>query len=352
MIHLDRSKKYNFLLVRCDRIGDVVSSLPCAQSLKSVYKNSKVYFLTHSYTVDLLKNNPFIDGLICIDDHQFDSIKISKKSLFHRIKALKIDISISLFADKRSTINLFLVGIKTRIGNFSKIYSLLFNYKIKQNRSKSIKHEAVYNLELLKSIGCKEIFFPKIYLDIGEKNIATEYLKNKLGYKDSMIIIHPGSRGSGIDWNVNNFLFIANELTSKYKILITGSKSEILLYSKLLSNYENLNENNLMSEEKSLREFLGIISNATLFISNSTGPYHCAVALNIKTIGLFSLKRSISPIRWGAFSPNNIHTMITPIGIYDKTKKIDFNSDDAINMNLIDKKFVLDLINMHLKNIV
>lgn len=347
MINLDKNKKYNFLLVRCDRIGDLALSIQCLEAIKSLYKHSNIYFLVSSYTKDILKSNPFVDKIICIDEC---------KSLSKEIKKLRIHISISLFADKKSSIALFLAGVKYRIGNFAKIHSLLFNYKIKQKRSKCIKNEAQYNLDLLKPLGINKIFYPKIYLDLNEKNQAINSLEQNFRYFNDkkFIIIHPGSANSAKEWGVFNFLELANILAANHNILISGSHTEINLYSKYIEKFIYLSNENLL-KPSSLRKFLGFISCANLFISNSTGPLHCASALGIQTIGFYPFKKPMDPIRWGPFNNKVKHFIATPLGIFTQKTLLDFkekeddkiSQDDEIriNMRLIKIEEILRLIN-------
>ena len=52
----------NLLLIRTDRIGDVILSLPLAELVKRHFPNCKVTYLLRNYTKCLAQNHPFIDG--------------------------------------------------------------------------------------------------------------------------------------------------------------------------------------------------------------------------------------------------------------------------------------------------
>ena len=54
----------NLLIVRTDRIGNVILSLPLAELVKSKYPSCKVTFLVREYTSSLIENNPFIDQIL------------------------------------------------------------------------------------------------------------------------------------------------------------------------------------------------------------------------------------------------------------------------------------------------
>jgi ADP-heptose:LPS heptosyltransferase len=89
-----------------------------------------------------------------------------------------------------------------------------------------------------------------------------------------------------------------------------------------------------MQRELDLRSFLAVISKSSLFISNSTGPLHCAVSLGVNTLSFFPNKKNEGIKRWGPFNANSCeHLVFTPKTSNEKEK------NDC--MNSIDKDIVL-----------
>ncbi|PAF51552.1 glycosyltransferase family 9 protein [Helicobacter sp. 13S00477-4] len=308
-INFKKSDSIKILLFRTDKLGDVVLSLECIEALKTLYPKSHICFAMQSYTAPLIENNPFLDETILTDN-------CSQKELIRTIKNKNFDISISLFPSKIACYVPFFARIPIRIGPFSKIRSLLFTHKIRQKRSLGEKNEAQYNLDLLKPLGCEKKYFPKIYLSNEEISQAKNYLHNKFGNDaKKIIILHPGSGGSSKDWKIQNYFSLAEKIVQNNiaKVLITGSQTELNTYKRLMKNHPLLDQNNLLENQKSLRELLSIIAEAKLFLSNGTGPLHCAIALDVPTIGFHTLMRSCKPNRWGPFCANmKKHTIITP----------------------------------------
>ena len=56
------------LIVRTDRIGDVVLSIPMAEIIKKKYPESKISYFIRNYTKDLLMGNSFIDEVLIADE--------------------------------------------------------------------------------------------------------------------------------------------------------------------------------------------------------------------------------------------------------------------------------------------
>lgn len=355
MLKVNYNKHYHFLLIHCKTYNDgigVILSLQCIEALKIKFPNATISFLLHSSMQDCVKHNPYLKNIFCID---------TASNIIKDLKKAKIDISISLFADKNSTLAIFRAGIKTRIGIFQNLHSLLFNYKIKQKRSALHKHEAQYNLDLLKFLGCNNTFYPKIYLNISEKQESQQHLENIFNVHallDSGYIAICPSNGWQLGWMAKNFLHIANELAVQYNILIFGMPQETQGYNAMLQNYSNLSEknfitytthntaNNKKTSIYSLRNLLAIISHARLFIGNNTVLLHMASALDIPTLSLFPYKSPITPVRYAPFSKKNIHIIVTPFGIFEPHKQTMFDNDDiqGLRMENIMPELILNIL--------
>ena len=61
-------KPKNLLIVRTDRIGDLVLSLPLAYLVKKHYPDTKITYLIREYTKALVEGHPFIDGTIVLNE--------------------------------------------------------------------------------------------------------------------------------------------------------------------------------------------------------------------------------------------------------------------------------------------
>ncbi|RDU66401.1 hypothetical protein CQA53_04095 [Helicobacter didelphidarum] len=246
MLKINPNKSYHFLLIQTQSYTNgvrVILSLQCIEFLKTYFPHASISFLIHSSMQDFFKHNPYLNKLFFIDE----------KHITRTLKHAEIDFSLSLFDERESTLAAFMAGIKTRIGIFSSIHSILFNYKVKQKRSGG-KHEIQYNLDLLKSLGCpNQTLYPKIYLNISEKNESQHYLMEKFTNSSlsDYIVISPSNANCNMNsknamgWATKNFLQIANELATSYCVLIVGTQLEIDMYKLMIKNYANLSEKNL-----------------------------------------------------------------------------------------------------------
>ena len=114
------------LIVRTDRIGDVVLSIPLAEIIKRKYPDCKIAYFIREYTKALLDGNSFIDEVIIADESEGE---ISFRKNLTKIKSKKFDTCIVVNPTLKITLIMFLAGIKNRIGTGYRWYSALFNQK-------------------------------------------------------------------------------------------------------------------------------------------------------------------------------------------------------------------------------
>ncbi len=137
------------LIVRTDRIGDVVLSLPMAELVKKKYPDCKVAYFIRNYTRPLIDGNPFIDEVVIAEES--DGEILFKKNL-EKIKSKNFDTCVVVNPTLKISLMMFLAGIKNRIGTGYRWYSFLFNKKVFEHRKYAEKHELEYNINLLNKI--------------------------------------------------------------------------------------------------------------------------------------------------------------------------------------------------------
>src|SRR5674476_226394 len=201
-------KPENLLIVRTDRIGDVVLSLPLAELVKKNYPYCRITFLLKDYTKSLAEGHPFIDNILTIKE------KNSKISLINNIRQIRknsYDTAVVVYPTFITSLIIFLSGIPKRIGTGYRWYSLLFNYKVYEHRKNAQKHELEYNINLLKYFGIEENVNPanvNFNLKIAQRDderVRTILRVKGIDLKKPVIIIHPGSGGSAVDLPINKF---------------------------------------------------------------------------------------------------------------------------------------------------
>lgn len=291
----------NILIVRTDRIGDLILTLPLAGLIKKQYPDCKVSFLVRDYTKNIVSNHPHIDEVLVLKE---DNGNVSLSDNINLIKQRNFDNCIVVYPRFRISMIIFLSRIKNRIGTGYRWYSFLFNKKVYEHRKNAERHELEYNFNLLEKLEIKNsVAESNVAYDLkvdesSLKNVNKILVDEKLDLQKPIIIVHPGSGGSSVDLPINKFAELVSKLDDDYQIILTGSKNEIKLCEKIKSSDKVKN----MAGKFNLDELTALISKSVMFISNSTGPIHIAAALGKYTVGFYPKIVSCSKERWGPYT--------------------------------------------------
>lgn len=332
----------NLLIVRTDRIGDVVLSLPLAEIIKKYYPACNITFLVRNYTKDILENHPFVDNTIILKENN-KKVSILKNVEF--IKNLNFDSSIVVYPTFQTALIIFLSSIQNRIGTGYRWYSFLFNNKIYEHRKFAERHELEYNVNLLKAFGIHEkVDSESVHFNLTVNEKSKEKIQNLfnnygINNDKAIIIVHPGSGGSAVDLPVYKFKELVEELSreDKFQILLTGSESETKMCEKLKMNNKIKNFAGILS----LSELIALIDRSDIFVANSTGPLHIAAALGKYTVGFYPNLLVCSAKRWGPYT--NKKVVFSPKKECSDCKREQCNKSEC--MNTIETKNVVGEIN-------
>ena len=292
----------NILVVRTDRIGDIILTLPTVEALKSNFPEAHVAMMVRSYT----------DGLVegIADVFLYDRAGKTKPFflMLSELRRARFDTVVIAYPRFRIALLLWIAGIPVRVGTGYRWYSFFFNKRVYEHRKTVEKHEAEYNLSLLKVLGCEIPSKPEVHLVISEQNKkAADDVRKMLGISDAnrLALLHPGSGGSARDWNPKRFAQLASELVKRgFCVVITGGREEGELVHSVA---QNAGEGVIpFVSNLSLKEFAALIQTAQLFVANSTGPLHIAAAVGTSVVGFYPPVRVMSPKRWGPLTDKKV----------------------------------------------
>ena len=308
------------LIVRNDKLGDFILSIPVFALIKQYLPQSQLHAFVPNYTSEIAINCNFIDKAL-IDPGS--SATFSEQ--LHTIKSIrreKYDAIITLYSTTRVGIFSFLSGVKYRLAPATKIAQLFYNHRLNQRRSKSLKPEYEYNLDLAikyltdSGISVKEVpKAPFLSFDTDEMTkVRINFCKdNYLDINTKFIFVHPGTGGSATNLSLEQFAKLAKNLNSnkKYTFVITDGPGEIEYANKLSILLKDL-PHIVYHSTGGLINFSKIILLSDLFISGSTGPLHIAGALNRPTAAFYQRRRSATALRWQTLNTEDKRLAFTP----------------------------------------
>ena len=294
----------NILIVRTDRIGDVILTTPSIAALRQHYPKAKISILVAPATYDLVDGNSCLDEII-IDDRAGEHKGVGYFKLISLIRRKRFDVAIIYHTKRRTNLACFLAGIPIRIGYKNKKFGFLLTHPIVDARQKGEKHEALYCLEVLKELGIESTDM-SVYLPVAEKSVQWVErftMDHKIEKNDQLIAIHAGASDPSKQWSEKNFAELVENLIDRYKakIVMIGS-SQVSDDAKkiiLLVNGSIID----VTGQTTVGQLAALITRCDLLISNDSGPVHIAAGVGTPVISIFTRNQpGINPERWKPLS--------------------------------------------------
>jgi ADP-heptose:LPS heptosyltransferase len=234
--------------------------------------------------------------------------EIQNLPLSVKIDSMKADCIIHVFPRREIAVLAKKAKIPLRIGTAHRTFHFLnCNSRVNFSRKKSLLHEAQLNFELLRPLGLQSIPSLNEIQDqssnfIGPNTILPTFLKDMNW--DKTIVLHPKSQGSALEWPLENYVDLANLLvTEGYSVLLTGTEKEGALFRHLFQLGDSLIDS---TGKLTLIELISVLSKTKALAACSTGPLHISAMLNIRSVGLYSMRKPIHPGRWKPLGVNSV----------------------------------------------
>ena len=302
-------KQRRILIVRQDRIGDVVLTTPIPRAIKSKWPDSFVALLVNNYSKDVYLYNPYVDKIIIYDDIPITGFKNFLAKL-REIRNYRFTHSLMLLPSKRINYMLFCCGIRRRIGVGHKFYQFITFVKgVSRYKYHPLRHEADYCMDLARKIGIKSNdLTPQIYLTETERyQVAALRIKARKENK-YLLGINSTSKNSAPNLRPEIYLQLIKRLQNHNEFQLVITDNEVPNQLQSISGVEYPNSG------ARLRNSIVNFASLDCLISSSTGPMHIAAALGIRTISVFCPLTACSPKLWGPIGNRN--TIILPENYY------------------------------------
>jgi len=296
------------LIVRTDRIGDVLLSTPVISNLRDSYPSAYIAMMVSPYAKDVVEGNPYLDEAIIYDKdvlHRswFNSVKFSCN-----LKKKKFDLAIILHPTNRVHLVTFFAGIPKRVG-FNRKLGFLLTDRIEHTKQYGQKHELEYNLDLLRYLGIrpehKEVFMP--IKPESERWVDELFKQEGIKTNDKLLAVHPGASCLSKIWPNERFAQVADKLAEKYgfKVLVVSGPKDISLAENVFRHIHHPVIN--LAGRTSVSQLASLLKRCQLFVSNDSGPVHIASGVGVPVVSIFGRsQKGLGPKRWG------------PVGIKDR----------------------------------
>lgn len=281
------------LLVRSDRLGDVLLATPMATALRRHVPDAWIAWLTGPYAAPLLEHNPDVNEVI-VDEGG------PAGALARRLRAGRYDVAVLASLTPRHAWATWRAGVPRRVGPLKSAWAALLSQPMRQRRSRARLHEADQNLELLRPLGVPFRRLPtRLELTEAERAAGVQALEalGCGGARRPLVVLHPGGGGSAPQWPPELYLELGRRLVcAGAAVLVTAGPGECFEAGAASAGLRFLPPGSV-----SVRELAGLLSPAALVVTNSTGPLHMAVALEVPTVSVYPGIGSAQAFRWGPY---------------------------------------------------
>lgn len=268
-------------------IGDSILAIPSLAALRKNLPYAKIWVATRPWVTELFSPLDFVEGIIpLLPQQDFMSLWNSARA----IRAHHFDVGLLLPNSFSSALLFFLAKVPQRWGYQKDGRGLLLTKRVAPINLGRPIHQVHYYLSLLTGLGF-EARSPELLLPLpsAAEEEAQAFLRSlNIDRESPLIIFHPGAAyGPSKRWPAQKYAELASlfQERNKASILIVGSKDEEECAETIVS-LSRKRPINLVGKT-TLGLLAGLIHQASLFVSNDSGPMHIANALRIPVVTIF-----------------------------------------------------------------
>ena len=299
------------LVVRTDRIGDVLLSTPVLSVLREQDPACHIAMLVSHYAAGAVEGHPALDEIVIDEQSGRHRGLRGFFRLVGDLRGRRFDAALVLHPTARVALACRFAGIPERIGTGYRLYGPLFNRRVYEHRKDARRHEVEYNLRMVRALfDTAGTAAPVMQVpDEARRSVENRMRRWRVLPEDPLVLLHPGSGGSARIWPAGSFAALADRLTeSGVRVVVTGSAEERTLVDQVAGSRSDSVVQ--VAGELDIKELAALLKASTVCVTNSTGPLHIAAAVGTPTVALFCPIKPCSPTRWGPFGDD--HDVLMP----------------------------------------
>ena len=288
------------LVIRLDRLGDMVLTLPLLAAVKRRWPSAQVTLLCRESIAPIVEHHPAIDRVTTVPNSASWFPRSADRSNFPQsvmaqLEAERFDLVIDPFcgADIESALIAWKTHGTSRVGFAIAGRGNFFTHAVVPTREASFLSQQEM---LLSAVGIHSpIDRPHLIITKTEQQAARQRLRDEGLNPDELIVgIHPGGYYATQRWPLGRFLQLANQLEQEdhRQVAFFGTRAEERLIAQIGTR---VGARVAIFFGLELRELLGLMSQCQLFVCNNSGPLHMAAAIGVPTV---STMGPTDPHRW------------------------------------------------------
>ena len=260
-------------------------SVPAIKAVRSHFPDARITLLVRPWVAGLFASASFIDNV-------WSEPKATGLGEWIRtakaIRGKRFDLAVLLPNSFESALTVWAAGIPERVGYRTDGRSLLLSRSVRPSSAR--QHQLVYYLRLVsETFGTSTEPELQINATKDETAGARRLLEQEgIGAGKSFLVANPGAAFGGAKrWHEDRFAAAADRLAEELdlEVAIIGSESERTIGESVRDRMKLGAA--VLSGKTSLETLVGLLAEASLIVTNDSGPMHIAAALGTPTVAVF-----------------------------------------------------------------
>ncbi|MFP4472429.1 MAG: glycosyltransferase family 9 protein [Candidatus Omnitrophota bacterium] len=292
------------LLIRTDRIGDVVLTTPAMQTVREQFPSAHITVLLTPVTRSLVEGLPFVDEVFVDDRRGAHAGPGGFARLVADVRKRRFDLALNYHTKRRTNFLCFLSGIPRRVGYNSGKWGHLMNIRVPDSRHLGQKHEVEYCLDFLRFLDVPAATRdPEIAMSPASLRWARELAdEQRSAYPGhALVCVHAGSSCPTKRWPIPNFVQTVRHVYARRKcvVFVIGGPEEQADARSFCSGLPPEIPCHDLTGRTSLSQTAALLKECGLLISSDSGPVHVADAAGTAVVSIFTRNQpGINPERW------------------------------------------------------
>ena len=291
------------LIVRTDRLGETLLTLPLSAAIKQAAPTAHVSWMVGPVMRDLMVGAPGVDEVFVWDtDDRTPWWRLASRAA-RLWKPLHLDAVLIANPKKEFHLASWLAGVPRRIG-WDRKWAWALTDRLADRKAAGGRHELEWNLELLRPLHVDPSPARRFRLPVApDAAVAVASRLRAAGVRDNdvLIAVHCSTSNPKKQWPVERFAELARQLTSVACVVLVGepgNEEQPVVWPETTINWIG---------KTTLSELAAVLARSRVLVSCDSGPVHLAAAVGTRVITLFGTEDSGSrPERWRPWGPGHV----------------------------------------------
>ena len=282
------ASRKRILIVSVNWMGDLIFMTPAIRAIRRAYPEAHIACLAPSRGMDLLKGHPHLNEVIPLRESRGFPGLFRWGSVVRQLRAGAYDTAFLFHRSFTRAAVVWLSGIRERIGYRTWKRGWLLTRAVDPPPADSV-HKAVWFLKMVEGAG---IAPDGLNYDVGvlseDQQAARAILEEwGIGSKDRLVALHAGANWKLKRWPAASFARLGDALAQQYraKVVFIGDQEDRPLVDKIVGRMQT--RPFVATGRTTFRQLGALLKNASLLISNDSGPLHLGLAVGTPVVALF-----------------------------------------------------------------